>query len=1529
MKHRPRWGLVALQLSVLVALFGCAEQQPPVNRVEAYALPKTLFNGEWFYQQTVVEVPGTRTVTFEGETAFMGTHRIRWDIQENYLYARMAYEKVVGGKTGESQDTGEYLGEIAGAWRIINHFDIKRGYNPTTGEENNVLEENGADCKWYDCKYIRVDWSKNLAIDFMFLDWDEDIKKEAIPFYQQDNNPRYKPIFDGEAGYIDVTTAMAVAPGSLYFPWWNIRVPYCWLYDADQSCNTEIVKVRNSFWKRDPNRDYEPRVNKGKKDNWFGYFNTEKWVWEPERGLINPAKDQFLQRHNLWVESHYADKACTSDKECTEAGSVCDLNIPFHKNDVATDSDYDGLPDSFEAYMNAKDGVKLSSSSADSDGDGLPDGQDDADGNGKRDVEDFWDWDEAALEHRCTIPLAKRDPKPVVYFNTGYFPWSLVCDEHGGDPAKDAVKPCKQWTWTADEKVRETQWSPLHHASETYTKTFWRIFLRGALGWDLNTYEAWINSRDPNKVGGKKADLDKFGDATHGYYPFALCANNPVEKDDPWPCRFPRHSFKQAKELMDKGLTYNHLSYKQAVALLDAGKDVNQSAPFIRPGDIRYSYIHWAKDYSAVSPLGYGPSSFDPRTGEILSGFANIYSYVDFYATYMQEIVDLLNGKTKPTEYINGLDLNPWLKAHNFGGIGGSKTALSEDGSLTSPKNARVVSSTDLQAMYQSMEQEWMQKIPKVGDSKAFEFMEAPNGTQMNNRQIKEKLLGTLAQSGIFDPTKAPVDLSAIKGTPLEKRLIDNEILAASGFMPTGPFSAAPTTLTEDVLDKASVARGGFVEMMDAREQWRMSVANRKSILFADMVDEGAASLAFRLAKESPEKAWNIARKLIARPVLEHEMGHTFGLMHNFGGSDDALNFHPQYWQLRTNDYTQTNVCNYKAPGASDLCPFFIKPKTNYQLGQDQKNLAQNVRGMEEYAYTSIMDYDRWPTLMSNGLGRYDNAALMYGYADKVEVFKNKGNVPDGSSGSANVFEEWWDSDGSVLMLYSNRAQAFHYTNWYTQMKDPSNDPKKHLAIAESNRELVDYREVNESMNQYGRSDGWYYTNGNTKMVRVPYVYCSHSSANISESCMTWDWGADQFERMDMHVNDWDTWYVLNAFTRYRYKSPFFADSDYINRRYGRFYKRMKNFNNLYALYQGLFHQWYNPQQIQDFFTDPVNGWGAYTVAMHDAFNVLLRTIAMPDVKGFKDKAPEADGQVIYSESVWSNEELFATDITNGRFFTTSWNDTNYNRECGYEWWECLHHFGFYLDKVVALLVLSNPQTYFVARDTAEDIREWRISFFDNYTDQIIDYFGAMLSEDYDKMAPWFDPSKPRDKTVLVNGVEWRNGIAARNYATPSLDAKKPAGGGAVEASTRFTLQLYGAVLGMFRFQNNFDNQYVERGRMWKAGKGTGWTVTPTDKVDGTTQYMDPFTGTTYVGLKYKDGRGIAQKMIAHANTLKARTKYCSTVPGAPDECVAGSDQTVAESKLYEYRQLMDIMIQVSTMYDTFVGNWSNNPFDP
>ena len=49
-------------------------------------------------------------------------------------------------------------------YAIQSHFDVKREYNPATGEETNVISENTSDRPWNDRQYMRVDWSRNQAV---------------------------------------------------------------------------------------------------------------------------------------------------------------------------------------------------------------------------------------------------------------------------------------------------------------------------------------------------------------------------------------------------------------------------------------------------------------------------------------------------------------------------------------------------------------------------------------------------------------------------------------------------------------------------------------------------------------------------------------------------------------------------------------------------------------------------------------------------------------------------------------------------------------------------------------------------------------------------------------------------------------------------------------------------------------------------------------------------------------------------------------------------------------------------------------------------------------------------------------------------------------------------------------------------------------------------------------------------------------------------------------------------------------------
>src|SRR5262245_45806830 len=136
-----------IALILFVVLGGCAEEREPINRVQADALAKSFFVGkigdpsddhEVYMRVTVVDVDsgGVGDGLFTNSAA-QPTMRIRWEITEELLIARLTYERV------ESTD-GKGLrrtpdGQAVAAYKIASHFDVKRDYNESTGEELNII----------------------------------------------------------------------------------------------------------------------------------------------------------------------------------------------------------------------------------------------------------------------------------------------------------------------------------------------------------------------------------------------------------------------------------------------------------------------------------------------------------------------------------------------------------------------------------------------------------------------------------------------------------------------------------------------------------------------------------------------------------------------------------------------------------------------------------------------------------------------------------------------------------------------------------------------------------------------------------------------------------------------------------------------------------------------------------------------------------------------------------------------------------------------------------------------------------------------------------------------------------------------------------------------------------------------------------------------------------------------------------------------------------------------------------------------
>lgn len=289
--------LLFLFFLILVSCWSCTERPKDISRVQPNLVAKSDLEGEWYMMQTVVDIPPTTYFTFIGETSVL--ERVHWDIQEDMLIAYRSYERLRGAESTSIQTPFDGTEAPIAAYRIINHVDVQREYNSSTGEQSNVISENTADRPWFDRQYVRVDWSASLVPNFEMIAptvnmtpaFFEPAEKggEGAIYQEEDSN--------GVMKYFDVTSRYFVEPdeyGCIY------ALYYLWVGD----CAAAEVGVRSSFSRVPKLQHYEPFQYDDPLMSRFGYFRTEYYEYDEQRGATDAGRRNLINRHDIWERSY-------------------------------------------------------------------------------------------------------------------------------------------------------------------------------------------------------------------------------------------------------------------------------------------------------------------------------------------------------------------------------------------------------------------------------------------------------------------------------------------------------------------------------------------------------------------------------------------------------------------------------------------------------------------------------------------------------------------------------------------------------------------------------------------------------------------------------------------------------------------------------------------------------------------------------------------------------------------------------------------------------------------------------------------------------------------------------------------------------------------------------------------------------------------------------------------------------------------------------------------------------------------------
>jgi len=612
-----------------------------------------------FYTQTTM-ISKPTTTGFTGLTSYSESTSIRWEVTENYLVARTAFEFVRNAPHGSSGiGQNPRTGEVVAVFRIDSHFDIRREYNSTTGEEVNVVTENSSDRPWYMRRFMRVDWSQNLISGYnsvlAYDEWTGRVNAEPVPVFV--NNPQdpnaptfaYTPSADGSGrtlDYFDVVNRAVLHPETSNWGPEYPNVPVCIFGEGQTSCAPAEVAFRVSFRRADPNRDYEPasltlplpgatNAPHYLDMERFGFFDQMRVGYDPQQhATLDTERVHFASRHNMWVHHHAlafgmnSTTGCNSDNDCS-GGAVC------HIGNAPADDTHRGMCAPLAVHHLDTDAN--TSCQVDDDCRTPLDG-----GPGMSRTAVCDTQSHTCGEHmiRCTTDeycTANVDPESSCDRAIGYV---------RGDNTGLCLMPFRQ------RQLRQIA----YHESPNYPDYMQAVTNTIVHEWNAAFVNAVTASRrreceHENGIDGSSMPL-----ASNPCNDASVTGLNPSLGADAQFVYVGCHS-----PVWGTAAGAGQHTQDEVDAAHAEGWDLASCGPQgtnARLGDLRYSMIGAITDHDAQGYWGLANIASDPETGEMIAGRGAVWQTItDYYASATVDLVRVLNGELTPDDIATGNNL--------------------------------------------------------------------------------------------------------------------------------------------------------------------------------------------------------------------------------------------------------------------------------------------------------------------------------------------------------------------------------------------------------------------------------------------------------------------------------------------------------------------------------------------------------------------------------------------------------------------------------------------------------------------------------------------------------------------------------------------------------------------------------------------------------------------------------------------------------------------------------------------------------
>ncbi|MBI2377010.1 MAG: zinc-dependent metalloprotease [Deltaproteobacteria bacterium] len=457
-------------------------------------------------------------------------------------------------------------------------------------------------------------------------------------------------------------------------------------------------------------------------------------------------------------------------------------------------------------------------------------------------------------------------------------------------------------------------------------------------------------------------------------------------------------------------------------------------------GDLRYSFFVFHRDIDTTRGLlGYGPSSADPRTGELLSATVNLYEVgLDRYRYLIQDFLEEFGGKTRE-------EGKKW------------EEITCTPGETVAPADeASRLKSTLVQEMRRVME------LPEVTEESIAREDMIPTPARPKEEFLANyhRLLPEIRYAEpYYNPyvyRPSPVDLPARMRADKEFTRTLARISSGENPFGTRPLDSQAGVLAQDEFAKS--LRSWKRNHHELVSEMRRVMAS-KTIMEVDLGDAlsaiagGARQCTPGGHFESDDQYRERILDIVLYRTAIHELGHTLGLRHNFYASADAKHMREAEVSASVMDY----VSPIEEAGAPRAWGAYDEAALTWIYGGEAKKAEVMA---DDYLYCTDEHADRSPLCQRFDLGVTPSEIVLNNIERYDWLYKIR---------NRRAYRTFWDTTGYAWDVYDwvFSIQRFWYLGIFTWGGGEIQNTLKRLDQVDPTRTVLtdpEYDEIAQDM---------------------------------------------------------------------------------------------------------------------------------------------------------------------------------------------------------------------------------------------------------------------------------------------------------------------------------------------------------------------------------------------------------------------------------------------------------------------------------